>query len=205
MNTTPKQHWEEVYQRRSPLEVSWYQQVPDVSLSLIAKSTRGQQAAVIDVGAGASVLVDHLQQAGYRNISVLDISPQALAHARARLGAGASQVHWIEADVTQFVPAQTYDVWHDRAVFHFLTQPADRQRYVTTLKQAINVGGLVIIATFAIGGPDKCSGLDIVQYDAERLTRELGDEFELIETIEEGHNTPSGMLQRFIYFVLLRH
>jgi len=195
-----KQHWENVYRNQSPLEVSWYQQEPALSLSLIANTSLAPHAAIIDVGGGASVLVDRLCDAAYTNISVLDILGSALAHAKARLMHQSSQVHWHEQDITRFKPPRRYALWHDRAVFHFLTERIDRERYIDVLRQALEPHGHIIIMTFAIDGPSKCSGLDIVQYDWDKLSSELGPGFKLIETGHEVHHKPGGGQQKFAYF-----
>jgi len=195
-----KEHWENVYRGKSPLEVSWYQQEPTLSLWLIASVSLPLKAPIIDVGGGASTLVDKLCDEGYTNISVLDISASALAHAKSRLAHKANRVHWYEEDVTCFDPPHRFALWHDRAVFHFLTKRSDRESYINVLRQALEPGGQLIIMTFAIGGPEKCSGLEIVQYDADKLTAELGAGFELIETGNEVHLTPSGSQQKFAYF-----
>ncbi len=194
-----KAHWENIYQTKSPLEVSWYQREPAASLRLIDRTGVDRDAPVIDVGGGASVLVDRLLSRGYRHVSVLDVSAKALASARARLGDLAQSVEWIEADITSFQPPHLFQVWHDRAVFHFLTNPADRRAYVKALAEGLTPGGHLIIATFAIGGPTKCSGLDICQYDSARMGAELGPEFELQEEVGETHVTPAGREQRFIF------
>lgn len=194
-----KEHWENVYQTKSPLEVSWYQREPEVSLALIDRARIDPTAPVIDVGGGASVLVDRLLARGFEQVSVLDVSAKALAHAQTRLGDRAHAVEWLEADVTQFRPPHRFQLWHDRAVFHFLTDPEDRRAYVTALMESLEPGGYLIIATFAIGGPEKCSGLDICQYDAARMGAELGAEFELQEEVGETHATPAGKEQRFIF------
>jgi SAM-dependent methyltransferase len=199
-----KAHWEGVYQDKSPLEVSWYQQVPSLSLELIQHAGIAADAPVIDVGGGASVLVDALLTAGYRRVAVLDLSAKALAAARERLGAAAAGVEWIEADITAFAPAHPFALWHDRAVFHFLTAAADRAAYRRVLKQTLPVGGHLIIAAFAVGGPTRCSGLEIVQYDAHRLGSELGEEFESVEQRSEVHITPAGKEQAFNYFRFIR-
>lgn len=194
-----KEHWENVYQTKSPLEVSWYQREPEVSLALIDRARISRDAPIIDVGGGASVLVDRLLARGFEKIAVLDVSAKALAHAKARLAERAGSVQWLEADVTQFRPPQRFHLWHDRAVFHFLTHPADRRAYVKALTDGLAPGGHLIIATFAIGGPTKCSGLDICQYDAARMGAELGPGFELMEEVGETHATPAGKEQRFIF------
>jgi len=198
-----KEHWEKVYREKSPLAVSWYQREPDLSLALIDRAAVPLDAPVIDIGAGASTLVDKLCERGYKNISVLDVSAAALAHSKSRLAQEANRVNWYEEDVTRFRPPQRYALWHDRAVFHFLTGRADRQRYINVLEQALQPGGQVIMLTFAIDGPARCSGLDIVQYDAEKLSLELGADYELVETGCEVHFTPSGGQQKFAYFRFL--
>lgn len=195
-----KQHWENVYREKSPLEVSWYQKEPVLSLSLIANADLAPDAAIIDVGGGSSVLVDRLCDAAYTNISILDISGNALEHVKTRLKNKAGRVHWHEQDITCFKPSRRFALWHDRAVFHFLTDPRDRERYVDVLRQALEPSGHIIIMTFAIDGPSKCSGLDIVQYDWEKLSSELGPGFKLIETGHEVHDTPAGGQQKFAYF-----
>lgn len=194
-----KEHWENVYQTKSPLEVSWYQREPEASVALIDRARIDPAAPVIDVGGGASVLVDRLLARGFKAVSVLDVSGKALAHARTRLGDRANAVEWLEGDVTQFRPLHRFQLWHDRAVFHFLTDPADRRAYVKALTEGLEPDGHLIIATFAIGGPTKCSGLDICQYDAARMSAELGPEFELQEEVGETHATPAGKEQRFIF------
>jgi len=199
-----KEHWEKVYRKKSPLEVSWYQADPTLSMSLIGGVALPMDAPIIDIGGGASRLVDELSDKGYTNISVLDISGSALAHAKQRLGSRANRVRWYEEDVTCFKPPQRFLLWHDRAVFHFLTSSADRRKYVRVLEQALLPGGHVVIMTFAIGGPSKCSGLDIVQYDADRLTTELGVDFDLMDSGYEMHLTPAGNKQKFVYFRLMR-
>lgn len=195
-----KDHWENVYKDKSPQEVSWYVTEPLLSMQMIHNSLLELDAPIIDVGGGASVLVDHLLLEGYSRVSVLDISANALACARKRLGGRADSVEWYEDDVTCFNPPHQYSLWHDRAVFHFLTDEADRQSYVEVLRRALESCGHVIIAAFAIGGPTQCSGLDIVQYDAEKLQAELGEAFELVEEGSELHITPANKEQEFAYF-----
>ncbi|MEJ2405692.1 MAG: class I SAM-dependent methyltransferase [Candidatus Thiodiazotropha sp.] len=199
-----KQHWENIYHSRSPEKVSWYQTTPQRSLALIRSCTLESGDPIIDIGGGASRLIDHLVQDGYQDLSVLDISATALRHAQQRLGDNARQVHWIESDITEFQPPRRFTLWHDRAVFHFLTQAADRAQYVTTLRQALPSGGQLILASFAVGGPVKCSGLDIVQYDADRLLDTLGAGFELLEEQSENHLTPDHAVQAFKYFRLVK-
>jgi SAM-dependent methyltransferase len=198
-----KAHWEQVYRDKSPLEVSWYQTAPTLSLELILASGIDRDSPLIDVGGGASTLVDNLLTRGFTAISVLDISAQALAHARQRLDNQSQQVHWIEADITQFEPIERYALWHDRAVFHFLTEADDRLCYRQALERALKPDGQVIIGTFAPGGPLRCSGLPIVQYDAPSLQAEFGAAFELVEIRSETHHTPSGKDQLFNFFRLL--
>ena len=199
-----KEHWENVYKDKSPLEVGWYVSEPVLSLQLIRNTQAAVDAPIIDVGGGASVLVDHLCDDGYTNVSVLDISANALACAKDRLGDKANNVEWYDDDVTCFNPPHQFSVWHDRAVFHFLREESDRRSYMEVLKRALEPNGHVIIAAFAIGGPTQCSGLDIVQYDAEKLQAELGDAFELVEEKNEIHVTPSKVEQKFAYFRFIR-
>ena len=196
----PKAHWEQVYAERSPLEVSWYQREPALSLELVRRSGVATDQPIIDVGGGASTLVDSLLRGGYQRVAVLDISARALAHARARLGPAADRVEWYESDVTVFTPPHRFALWHDRAVFHFLTEESARRRYLRSLEQALLPDGQAIIAAFGIGGPTKCSGLDVVQYDTASLEAALGDSFRLVETIDETHLTPRGDTQRFGYY-----
>jgi SAM-dependent methyltransferase len=195
-----KTHWEDVYRSKSPSQVSWFQGEPELSLQLIGKTGVGLDAAIIDVGGGASTLVDGLYERGYSNLSVLDVSKHALEHARNRMGEKAGELAWFEEDITCFRPTGQFSVWHDRAVFHFLTERADRQSYVSVLRKALKPGGHLIIMAFAIDGPVKCSGLDIVQYDAQKMQTELGKGFELLETGYETHLTPAGNQQKFAYF-----
>lgn len=202
--TDRKQHWERVYANKSPLEVSWYQAEPRLSLSLIQRSGIGRDAPLIDVGGGASLLVDRLHAEGYHRLAVLDISGAALTVARKRLGADAAAIEWYEEDVTRFNAPHSFALWHDRAVFHFLTAAEDRRRYMETLNRTVIADGHVIIAAFAIGGPTRCSDLDIVQYDAAKLMAELGPGFRLEEELAETHRTPSGKDQKFGFFRLRR-
>ena len=195
-----KEHWEKVYQDKSPLEVSWYQQDPALSLQLIRNTGLALDAPIIDVGGGASTLVDMLCDEAYTRVGVLDVSASALAHARDRLRDKAFGVEWYEADVTGFIPPHRFALWHDRAVFHFLTNKADRDRYLGVLKQTLEPGGHLVMMTFAIDGPLKCSGLDIVQYDVNKLTQTLGPGYSLLETGYEVHMTPAGKQQKFAYF-----
>jgi len=199
-----KSHWEKIYNNKISMQMSWYQKEPTLSLQLIRKIQLAHDAPIIDVGGGSSLLVDCLCKEGYTNVSVLDVSAKALTTDRDRLGAEAHNVDWQPEDVTQFVPPHQFSLWHDRAVFHFLTDKSDREDYLKVLNRALEPNGHIIIATFAIGGPTKCSGLDIVQYDAGKLIAELGTGFELVETRTETHITPTNQEQRFAYFRLNR-
>ena len=200
----PKEHWNQVYQNKAPDDVSWFQTQPATSLKLIEASGVDKEQGIIDVGGGASVLVDFLLEGGFKNLAVLDISAAALTHAKQRLGARAGKVEWFEADVTEFNPSHRFGLWHDRAVFHFLTDKADRQKYVQSLKRTLTPNGHVIIATFAIDGPLKCSGLDVSRYDAPSLCAEFGREFHLQEHAVETHVTPWNTAQKFSYFRFVR-
>lgn len=196
----PKTHWENIYETKTPTRVSWYQEHAQTSLQFIQRAGIQKTDPIIDVGGGASTLVDDLLAAGFQHITVLDISAKALELARARLGKRAANVTWLEADITQAdLPEQTFALWHDRAVFHFLTQPADRQRYIESARRALRKGGYLIIATFALDGPDHCSGLEVMRYSPESLHAELGAGFELADSMRETHRTSFGTEQRFIY------
>ncbi len=201
MNFDRRTHWQEVYQLRAFNQVSWYQAKPATSLALIQNTRLPHDAAIIDVGGGASVLIDFLLREGFTDLTVLDISGAALNLAKDRLGEAATKVTWIEQDVTEFVGQKKYALWHDRAVFHFLTAAEDREKYINALKNALHPGGHAIIATFSTDGPTQCSGLDIVQYDEKKITAEFGDAFRLIETKLEAHITPAKNTQHFQYFV----
>lgn len=195
-----KAHWERVYRSTLPDHVSWYQAEPELSLRLIRDAVPNRDAAIIDVGGGTSTLVDGLLGAGYRRLAVLDLSRIALAAAQIRLGPAADSVTWIEADVLAApLRAGTFDLWHDRAVFHFLTNPVDRWRYVARVRHAISPGGHVLIATFAPDGPAQCSGLDVARYSPEGLHAEFGPEFRLLVSVREEHRTPGGRTQAFTY------
>ena len=194
-----QEHWEKVYAGKSPEAVSWYQPRPAVSLELVAAAGIRPQDPLIDVGGGASTFIDCLLDAGFGAVTVLDLSAEALAHARARLGARAQQVQWIREDVTRFRPPAQFALWHDRAVFHFLVEAADRAAYVDRLRRSLAPDGTVVIATFALDGPEKCSGLPVMRHDEASLQRELGPEFELQEVRRESHLTPWRSEQRFQY------
>jgi len=197
-----RKHWQAIYRDRSPEDVSWFQPCPALSLEMIEAARVPSAEGVIDVGGGASTLVDHLLQRGFQRLTVLDISAHALAAAQARLGKAARSVEWLEADITTFETDRSWWLWHDRAVFHFLTEASDRKSYLRALRKSLQPGGQLIIAAFAVGGPTRCSGLEIVQYDAARLQDELGADFELLETRSEAHVTPSQSTQDFNYFRL---
>ncbi len=190
-------HWQAVYTSKAETEVSWYQDNPATSLRLIRDANAAPASRIIDIGGGASRLVDALLAQGFHNVSVLDISAAALEAAKMRLGDARAKVDWIVADVTTWQPAKTYDIWHDRAAFHFLTEAADRSAYVDRLKQAVAPGGQVIIGTFALDGPDKCSGLAVQRYDAKALADVLSPAFELADSLSDAHRTPWGAIQHF--------
>lgn len=194
-----KQHWEQVYAQKQPTEVSWFQPRPEYSLSLIAAAAIDKNQPIIDLGGGASRLVDHLLDEGYCDLTVLDISGAALQHSRARLGQRAARVSWLEADATAFEPPKSYALWHDRAVFHFLTDPADREAYRQRLARGLEAGGHLIIATFALDGPERCSNLPVQRYSPETLSAELGTGYRLVETLSEAHITPAQKKQHFVY------
>jgi SAM-dependent methyltransferase len=195
-----KEHWEKVYASKDVHEVSWFQPHAALSLKLIGQASLAPTAAIIDVGGGASPLVDDLLAAGYQQLSVLDLSAAALAAARSRLGSLAGRVRWIEADILSAqLPEGAYDVWHDRAVFHFLIEPDQRQAYVEQVLRAVKPGGLVIVATFAEDGPTHCSGLPVMRFSAAQLHGEFGGSFQLLGHERESHHTPAGAEQKFLY------
>lgn len=197
-------HWEKIYRKQSATTVSWHQDEPTLSLELIRRCQVPKNQPVIDIVGGASALAGYLLNEGFMHVSVLDLSATALAHAQERLGTQAGHIDWIEKDVTRFAPRQRYALWHDRAVFHFLTDASDRTRYADTLRRSLHENGHVIIAAFAVDGPTQCSGLDVVQYDSPKLLEALGAEFTLIEERDEIHRTPANKDQTFAYFHLLR-
>lgn len=193
-------HWEKIYTAKAPDAVSWYRPHLETSLALIERAAAGSSASVIDVGGGESTLVDDLLARGYENITVLDISQTAIDANRKRLGKASEGVHWLVADITEVdLGPSAYDVWHDRAVFHFLTVTSDRVAYVRQVARAVKPGGHVIVSTFGPEGPTKCSGLDVVRYDAESLHREFGVHFRLLVSSKELHRTPFGTIQQFLY------
>jgi SAM-dependent methyltransferase len=203
-DTNRRAHWENVYRTKGEREVSWFQETPSISLQLIRSAGATRRSAVVDIGGGASRLVDALVDEGYEAVTVLDLSESALAAAKTRLGQAAAQVTWIVADVVGWKPRQRYDLWHDRAAFHFLTEEADRTAYVGCLREALRPGGHAIIATFALDGPERCSGLQVIRYDAARLGRVLGGAFNLVETWRHDHRTPMGSIQSFQFSVFRR-
>jgi len=195
-----KTHWEKVYATKAPDQVSWYRPHLETSIALIERSVSDRSASILDVGGGESTLVDDLLARGFQNITVLDVSQVAIDATKQRLGQIASRVRWLVADVTQVeLEPRAYDVWHDRAVFHFLTLPEQRSAYVRQVVLSVKPGGYVIVSAFGPEGPTKCSGLDVVRYDAESLHEEFGTRFRLVESSKELHETPFGTTQQFLY------
>jgi trans-aconitate methyltransferase len=192
-------HWQQAHAERTAESLTWYQEKPELSLAMIAATGLGRAAGIIDMGGGASTLADHLLDAGHSDITVLDIAASALAAARERLGERATGLTWLTADATDWTPARRYDIWHDRAVFHFLTEAAARRAYVERLEAALAEAGQAIFATFAPDGPERCSGLAVRRYDGESLGAELGPAFRLVESRSESHVTPGGVAQKFQY------
>jgi SAM-dependent methyltransferase len=190
-------HWHSVYANKGEQEVSWFEERPEISLALIDATGVAKDAAIIDVGGGASRLVDALLDRGFADITVLDLSKKAIETSQARLGARGKAVQWVIADATTWQPLRRYDVWHDRAAFHFLTEPEDREAYARQVARTVRTGGHVIIGTFALDGPERCSGLPIVRYDAAMIADILGPAFELVESRRHDHHTPAGAIQRF--------
>jgi trans-aconitate methyltransferase len=197
-------HWENVYTTKGENEVSWFQQSPAPSLELIVQAGAVSHSAIIDIGGGASRLVDHLVEQGFEDITVLDLSGAALSAAQRRLGSSAERVSWIVADATTWEPVRPYDIWHDRAAFHFLTDGNDRAAYIARLGRGLKIGGHAIIATFAPDGPEKCSGLPVARYDSASLGRTLGTAFKLVHTQRHEHATPWDSRQIFQFSVFRR-
>jgi 2-polyprenyl-3-methyl-5-hydroxy-6-metoxy-1,4-benzoquinol methylase len=193
-------HWDKIYRENAPDDVSWYRPHLETSLNLIDRVAPARSASIIDVGGGESTLVDDLLGRGYGNVTVLDLSPIAIEVTKKRLGEAAQGVRWLAANVTEVdLAPQAYDVWHDRAVFHFLTENEARSAYVRQVGRAVRRGGNVIVGTFGPQGPQKCSGLDVVRYDAKSLRDEFGAKFELLESRSEVHTTPWHTTQQFVY------
>ena len=199
-----REHWDRVYETKGPQGISWFQERPLASLRLIKASAVRKEDGIIDVGGGASSLAECLLFAGYRNLAVLDLSAAALSQAQARLEKRASEIMWIVDDVTKFVPTKRFGLWHDRAVFHFLTKADDRKKYVANLSRTVAPNGRLIIATFAADGPIMCSGLNVMRYDAASIAAELGRSWELVQEVAENHQTPWKAVQKFSYFSFRR-
>ncbi|MBV1701191.1 MAG: methyltransferase domain-containing protein [Hyphomicrobiales bacterium] len=202
--TSLESHWQNVYAARAPDQVTWFEPVPEVSLAMIKSSGAPANARIIDIGGGASNLVDHLLGLGYPRPTVLDVSAAALAKSEDRLGVRASEVDWIVADMLTFASTQTYDIWHDRAALHFLTAESDQQAYVRVLKSALKLGGSAILGTFAPDGPERCSGLPVVRRSAPDMASLLGSDFALQESQRHLHPTPAGNSQQFQFARLRR-
>ena len=195
-----KAHWEKVYSTKAPDAVSWYRAHLETSLALIERAADAHSISIIDVGGGESTLVDDLILRGYENLTILDVSSTAIEVTKKRLGSAAERVKWLAGDITEIeLEPNAYDLWHDRAVFHFLTAPGLRLAYVRQVMRAVKPGGHVIISTFGPEGPTKCSGLEVMRYDAESLHGEFGGHFRLVESSEELHQTPFGTAQQFLY------
>jgi SAM-dependent methyltransferase len=195
-----QEHWEHIYRTKDPTRVSWYQPEPRLSLDLIKRVAPDHRARIIDVGGGASALVDGLLDAGYTDVTVLDLAPSALALAQERIGPRAHLVTWIAGSILDVsLPSAGYTVWHDRAVFHFLTAAEDRARYVAQVRRAVRPGGHAIVASFGPEGPTRCSGLDVVRYSPEAMHGEFGSGFRLLDSAREDHHTPAGATQAFVY------
>ena len=197
MNLDRKKHWETVYETKNPNEVSWTQEIPKTSLAFIKSFGLARSAKIIDIGGGDSTLVDHLLNEGFENITVLDISERSLEKAKLRLGEKAKNVTWIISDILDFEPTETYDIWHDRAAFHFLTTEEEIEKYKSIVAKAVQ--SYLVIGTFSENGPLKCSGLEISQYSEEKLSSTFEDHFEKIETVLEDHETPFGTTQNFLF------
>ncbi len=195
-----RDHWEDIYQTKEPDEVSWYQDTPSTSLGLITEIGLDKGASIIDIGAGDSKLVDNLIDLGFRNITALDISSNALERSKKRLGNRADSVKWVVSDLREFETEEKYDLWHDRAVLHFLTDEEDIKRYVVAVRQFLRPRGYIIASTFSVNGPMKCSGLDVRQYSEDSM-KKLFSDFEHVKTFEEEHKTPWETSQMFIYGV----
>ena len=195
-----KTHWEKIYATKVPDAVSWYSRHLETSLALIERAADSRDASIIDVGGGESTLVDDLLLRGYKNLTVLDVSQASIEFTKKRLGTASEQVRWLIGDVVEIeLEPHAYDLWHDRAAFHFLTTPERRLAYVRQVTRAVKRGGHVIVSTFGPEGPTKCSGLEVMRYDAESLHGEFGRQFRLVESFKELHETPVGTTQQFLY------
>lgn len=199
MNQGKKQHWDNIYQSKNLQDVSWYQPKPTTSLDFISEFNVPLNAKIIDVGGGDSLLVDHLLQMGFTDISVLDISEHALEKAKKRLGSDADKIKWILADASDFHPTEQYDVWHDRAAFHFLTSEPEIENYIETIKKSIRPNGILILGTFSEEGPKKCSGIEIKQYSEKTMVEKLNRFFTKVKCITIDHATPFNTIQNFIF------
>jgi uncharacterized UPF0146 family protein len=197
MGNSIKKHWETVYETKNPDQVSWTQEIPKTSLNFIHSFGLDKKAKIIDIGGGDSKLVDFLLEEGFENITVLDISEKVIQKAQLRLGVKADKVNWIVSDITQFNPTTQYDVWHDRAAFHFLTSKVDINKYVEIVKKSVSK--YIVIGTFSENGPQKCSGLEIKQYSQEEITKLFQNDFQVIECFTEDHTTPFDTKQNFMY------
>jgi 2-polyprenyl-3-methyl-5-hydroxy-6-metoxy-1,4-benzoquinol methylase len=200
--STRSEHWQNVYTTKGERDVSWFQAGPKRSLALIREAAPDNTASVIDIGGGASSLAGELLEVGYRDVAVLDISPAALERAKSALGEAGAKIAWVAADITQWQPPRRWHVWHDRAVFHFLTATQDQEAYIRALDAGTAPGAAVVISTFALDGPEKCSGLPVERYSAETLAARLGPGFRLMKAEHEDHHTPGGAVQKFSYAVL---
>ena len=200
-----KDHWERVYQKQSSTDVGWYQAYPESSLKLIKNACFDNDCRIIDVGGGTSKLPEHLLDQRYTKLTVLDISGNSIEKSKSQLGEKSSRITWIAADITKYNFNEQYDVWHDRAVFHFLTKTEDRKRYISSLNQALKLHGHLIMATFGLDAPPKCSGLSVVRYSPETLQNELGNNFNMVDSYSENHVTPSGISQNFIFCRFIKH
>ena len=194
-----KQHWENIYQTKELNEVSWYQPKPATSLNFFEELTIPKNAKIIDIGGGDSFLVDHLIDLGYSEITVLDISEAAIQKAKNRLGNKAEKVTWIVSDIVEFQPTEKYDVWHDRAAFHFLTNKEEREKYVLIADQSLNYNGILIVGTFSVNGPFKCSGIEITQYSEESMLDQFKSKFEKVNCFTIDHTTPFNTIQNFLF------
>jgi SAM-dependent methyltransferase len=201
---TKKTHWETIYTETDPTQVGWFQPLPEMSLNLVEASGVSNEGRIIDVGGGASVLVYYLLQRDFTDLTVLDLSAAALEKSKTQVGAQASRVNWIAEDITKVEFEKPFDLWHDRAVFHFLTDRDDRERYIRNLKAGLKPGGHLIMATFALDGPEKCSGLPVQRYDDDTLCGELGVDFALVQSGTETHVTPYGKEQKYIFCLFTR-